>query len=55
VYVDEDNDDASISWSSYPDLAPDIRNRFINAVGRLPKAWLMPPQDSEVFDTFKIK
>jgi hypothetical protein len=53
VYVDEDNDDTSISWSSYTDLVSGIRNRFINAVSRLPKAWLIPPQDGEVFDIFK--
>jgi hypothetical protein len=43
--------EASVSWCPHPALVPGIRDRLIGAVGRLPKAWLMPPQDGEVFDT----
>jgi hypothetical protein len=32
-------------------FAPGIRNRLIEAVRRVPEAWLLPPQDGEVFDT----
>jgi hypothetical protein len=53
VYVDKNNDDTSVSWSPHADLAPGIRNRLINAVSRLSKTWLMPPQDGEVFDIFE--
>jgi hypothetical protein len=49
VFVDEAGD--SISWNAHPSLAPGIRNRLIEAVRRVPEAWLLPPQEGEVFDT----
>ena len=53
IYTDEMNHDLSASWCPHPDLEPGIRNRLVSAVGRMPRAWLMPPQDGEVFDTVK--
>lgn len=51
VYIDELNDHLSASWCPHPDLEPGIRSRLISAVGCMPRAWLLPPQDGEVFDT----
>lgn len=44
-------DDEVASWRPHPELPESIRNSLINAVGRLPKRWLMPPNDGEVFNT----
>jgi hypothetical protein len=49
-YIDEEAED-SVSWCPHPDLPIGIRNRLVEAVGRLPRAWLMPPKDGEFFDT----
>jgi hypothetical protein len=49
VVVDEAGD--SISWNVHPSLVPGIRTRLMEAVRRVPQAWLLPPQDGEVFDT----
>jgi hypothetical protein len=51
VYADEESD-ASVSWSPHTDLAVGIRNRLVDAVGRLPRKWLLPLQDGEEFDTY---
>jgi MULE transposase domain len=51
THTDEMNDDLSASWCPHPDLETGIRNRLVLAVGRMPRAWLIPPQDGEVFDT----
>ena len=45
--------DTSVSWTPHPDLLEGIRNRVIEAVSRLPRKWLLPPIDGEVFDTVK--
>jgi hypothetical protein len=52
VFLCKDGND-SASWSPYPNLAEGIRNRLVEAVGRLPREWLRPPQDGETFDTFE--
>jgi hypothetical protein len=52
-FIDEENDDVSVSWTPHPDLSEGILNRLVEAVGRLPRAWLMPPTDGEVFDSFQ--
>jgi hypothetical protein len=49
-FVDEDAEE-SASWSPHPDLPVGIRNRLVDAVGRQPRAWLMPPSDGELFDS----
>jgi hypothetical protein len=49
-YHDEDLD-ISVSWSPHPNLVPGIRQRVVEAVGRLPREWLAPPIDGELFDT----
>ena len=50
-FIDEDNN-ASVSWCPYPDLSDSIRNRLVNAVRRVPRAWLIIPADGEVFDSY---
>jgi hypothetical protein len=37
-FIDEDND-ASVSWCPHPDLSDGIRNRLVDAVRRVPRAW----------------
>jgi hypothetical protein len=49
-FVDEEAGE-SISWRPHPDLPVGIRNRLIEAVGRLLRAWLMTLKDGEYFDT----
>ena len=44
--------DEVISWRPHPELPDGIRNPLIDAVGCLPRKWLMPPKNGEVFDTF---
>jgi hypothetical protein len=44
--------DEVISWRPHPELPDGIRNPLIDAVGYLPRKWLMPPKNGEVFDTF---
>jgi hypothetical protein len=44
--------DEVISWRPHPELPDGIRNPLINAVGCLPRKWLMPPKNGEVFNTF---
>ena len=44
--------DKVISWHPYPELPDGIRNPLINAVGYLPRKWLIPPKNDEVFNTF---
>jgi MULE transposase domain len=51
-FIDEDND-ASVSWCPHPDLSDGIRNRLVDAVRRVPRAWLMLPADGEVFDSYQ--
>jgi hypothetical protein len=45
------DDDESVSWNAHPDLTPGTRNRLIEAVHYMPRAWLPPPRDGEMFDT----
>jgi hypothetical protein len=45
-------DEEVVNWRPHPELPESIRNPLIDAVGRLPRKWLMPPKDGEVFDTF---
>jgi hypothetical protein len=52
IYVDEESGD-SVSWCPHPDLAEGIRDRLIDAVGRVPRKWLLPPKNGEVFDTYQ--
>lgn len=40
-YRDEDLD-VVVSWLPHPSLAPGIRKRVVDAVGQLPRAWLVP-------------
>jgi hypothetical protein len=49
-FVDEDAEE-SASWSPHPDLPDGIRNRVVEAVGRQPRTWLMPPKEGELFDS----
>jgi MULE transposase domain len=49
-FVDEEAEE-SVSWFPHPDLPVGTRNRLVEAVGRLPRVWLMPPKDGELFDT----
>jgi hypothetical protein len=49
-FVDEETEE-SVSWRPHPDLADGIRNRLVSAIGRQPRAWLMPPKDGELFDS----
>jgi hypothetical protein len=51
IYIDEESND-SASWSPHPDLTDGIRDRLVNAVDKLPRKWLLPPQNGEVFDTY---
>ena len=44
--------DEVISWCPHPELPDGIRNPLINAVSYLPRKWLIPSKNSEVFDTF---
>jgi hypothetical protein len=37
-FIDEENDDASVSWTAHPDLSEGILNRLVEAVGRHPQA-----------------
>jgi hypothetical protein len=41
--------DRSVIWSPHPDLLSGIRNCLIEAVGRLPRRYQMPPIDGELF------
>jgi hypothetical protein len=50
-FIDEDNN-TSVSWSPHPDLSDSIRNRLVDAVRRVPRAWLILPTDGEVFDSY---
>jgi hypothetical protein len=43
--------DCSVSWSPHPTLVAGIRTRVAEAVGQLPREWLMPPVDGELFDS----
>jgi hypothetical protein len=45
--------DCIVSWSPHPDLLSGIRNRLIEAVGRLPRRYLMPPIDGELFENLQ--
>ena len=45
--------DTSVSWTPHPDLLEGIRSRLVDAVSSLPRKWLLPPIDGEVFDTVK--
>lgn len=47
-FVDEDRD-CSVSWLPYLDLLPGPRARLVEAVRRLPRRFLLPPYDGEVF------
>jgi hypothetical protein len=49
-YTDEDLD-CSVSWSPHPDLISGVRERLIEAVGGLPRRYLLPPVDGELFDS----
>jgi hypothetical protein len=41
----------SIGWSPHLDLILGIYERLTEAVGRLPRRYLMPPVEGEVFKT----
>jgi hypothetical protein len=45
--------DEVTSWRPYPELPKGIRDRLVEAVSRLPRAWLMPLKDGEVFNTYQ--
>jgi hypothetical protein len=45
--------DCSIGWSPHPDLISGICGRLTEAVGRLPRRYLMPPVEGEVFKTLQ--
>jgi hypothetical protein len=49
-YHDEDLD-ISVSWSPHPSLVTGIRQRVVEAVDRLPREWLAPPIEGELFDS----
>jgi hypothetical protein len=51
-FINEENDDVSVSWTPHPDLSKGILNRLVKTVRRLPRAWLIPPTDGEVFNSF---
>jgi hypothetical protein len=51
-YFNEDLD-CSVSWSPHPDLLSGIRNRLIEAVGQLPRRYLMPPINGELFESLQ--
>jgi hypothetical protein len=51
IYVDEESGD-SVSWCPHPDLEEGIRDRLVDAVGRVPRKWLLPPKDGKVFNTY---
>jgi hypothetical protein len=51
-YVDEGLN-CSVSWSPHPDLIPGVRDRLVEAVGRLPRSYLLPPFDGELFESFQ--
>jgi hypothetical protein len=51
-YSDEDLD-YSVSWTPHPDLISGIRERLIGAVGRLPRSYLLPPFDGELFESLQ--
>jgi hypothetical protein len=52
-FVDEEAEE-SVSWSPHPDLPVGTRNRLVEAVGRLPRVWLMPLKDGKLFDTAQV-
>ena len=37
-------------WSPPPGLTDTARNALVKAINRVPPAWLLPPQDGELFD-----
>lgn len=51
-YTNEDLD-CSVSWTPHPDLISSIRERLVDAVERLPRRYLLPPVDGEVFETLR--
>ena len=50
-FIDKDNN-TSVLWSPYPDLSDSIRNRLVNTVRRVPRAWLILSTDGKVFDSY---
>ena len=55
VFIIRDKEEnLSTSWCPNPDLKLGIRNRLIKAVGRIPREFLLPPRDGEVFNTIKV-
>jgi hypothetical protein len=51
-FIDEDND-ISVSRCPHPDISDGIRNRLVDTVRRVPRAWLGLPTDREVFDSYQ--
>jgi hypothetical protein len=51
-FADEDLN-SSVSWTPHPDLISGIRERLIEAVGRLPRSYLLPPFDGELFESLQ--
>jgi hypothetical protein len=49
-YFNEDLD-SSVSWSPHPDLIAGIRTRLVDAVGKLPRRYLLPPINGELFES----
>ena len=51
-YHDEDLD-CSVGWIPHPGLISGIRDRLIEAVDSLPRRYLLPPIDGELFDSWQ--
>jgi len=51
----DDNLNVIISWLPYPNLIPGTRQRVINAVSLLPRAWLVQPIEVEVFNSAQAR
>ena len=45
--------DEVTSWRPHPELPKGIRDRLVKAVSRLPRVWLIPLKDGEVFNTYQ--
>ena len=52
VFTYVDNDEI-VCWRPHPELPDSIRNPLVEAVGRLPLSWLLPPRHGETFDTYQ--
>jgi hypothetical protein len=50
-FINKDNN-ISVLWYPHLDLSNSIRNRLVNTVRRVPRAWLIIPADGEVFNSY---